>query len=266
MKLFISADIEGVAGIAHWEEANPSNPLYQRFADQMTREVAAVCEGAIAAGATDILVKDGHASGRNIDPALLPEEARVLRGWPRHPYSMMSGLDASFDGVLFVGYHAAAGTDGNPLAHTISSADIAHIRINGEYASEFRMNAYTASMLGVPILFASGDRMLCEEARKLVPGLTAVAVSEGLGSASTSVHPRRAVETLKAEALQALHMDLPSRKLQLPERFQIEVRFKQHARAYSGQFYPGARHLDAHTVGFETPDYLEALRFFFFVL
>ena len=266
MKLFISADIEGVAGIANWEEANPAHALYPRFAEQMSREVAAVCEGAVAAGATDILVKDAHAAGRNLDPSLLPEEARVLRGWPRHPYSMMSGLDASFDGVLFVGYHSAAGTDGNPLAHTISSADIAHIRINGDLASEFRMSAYTAALLGVPVLFASGDRMLCEEARALVPGLATVAVSEGLGNASTSIHPRRAVDTLKAEALRALQGDLPARKLQLPDRFEIEVRFKQHARAYSGQFYPGARRLDAHTVGFEARDYFEALRFFFFVL
>lgn len=266
MKLFISADIEGVAGIAHWEEANSSHPLYPRFADQMTREVAAVCEGAVAAGARDILVKDAHGAGRNLDPSGLPEQARVLRSWPRHPYSMVSGLDASFDGILFVGYHAAAGTGGNPLAHTISSADIAHIRINGELASEFRMNAYTAAMLGVPVLFVSGDRMLCEEARDLVPGLATVAVSEGLGGASTSIHPRLAVSTLRAKALEALQGDLSRGRLPLPDQFRIEVRFKQHPRAYAGQFYPGARQLDAHTVGFETRDYFEALRFFFFVL
>ena len=155
---------------------------------------------------------------------------------------------------------------GTPLAHTISSADIAHIKINGAYASEFRMNAYTATMLGVPILFVSGDRMLCEEARDLVPGLVTVAVSEGLGAASTSIHPRRAVSTLRAEVLKAIQGNQAGGKLQLPDPFQIEVRFKQHPRAYAGQFFPGARQLDAHTIGFETRDYFEALRFFFFVL
>ncbi|MDO4549463.1 MAG: M55 family metallopeptidase, partial [Clostridia bacterium] len=130
MKVFLSADIEGTAGIAHWEETEHGKFLYDHFSRQMTREVAAACEGAIAAGADEILIKDAHDSARNIDPDALPECARIFRGWGREPYSMMAGLDKSFDGVVFTGYHSAAGTDFNPLSHTMNQGILA-IRING---------------------------------------------------------------------------------------------------------------------------------------
>ena len=119
-KLFISADLEGTTGITHWGETEIGGYLYDRFTAQMTREVAAACEGAIGQGLEDILVKDAHDSGRNIDPAKLPEQARIFRAWSRHPYSMMFGLDESFDGVVFTGYHNAAGTNSNPLSHTMN--------------------------------------------------------------------------------------------------------------------------------------------------
>ena len=105
-KLFISADIEGTAGIVNWNETERSVPHdYDYFANQMTREVAAACEGAHDAGVEEIVVKDAHDSARNLNPAKLPEYARVYRGWARHPYSMMFGLDETFDGVVFTGYH-----------------------------------------------------------------------------------------------------------------------------------------------------------------
>lgn len=109
MKLFISADLEGVAGIVNWTEADIESSFSKYFTEQMTKEVNAACEAAIAAGATDILVKDAHSTARNLDPSKLPEQVKILRGWTRDPYSMMAGLDESFDGVLFIGYHAAAG-------------------------------------------------------------------------------------------------------------------------------------------------------------
>ena len=121
-KIFISADIEGTSGIAHWNETERTMPHeYDYFAAQMTREVAAACEGAHAAGAEEILVKDAHDSGRNLNPAKLPEYARVFRGWACHPYSMMFGLDKSFDGVIFTGYHSAAQMNCNPLSHTMNT-------------------------------------------------------------------------------------------------------------------------------------------------
>jgi len=114
-KLYISADIEGSCGIADW----------------------------------NIFVKDAHDSGRNIDPSALPECVRIMRAWTRNPYSMMAGIDESFCGAMFVGYHSASGTNGNPLAHTMST-DTVRVLVNGRVASEFLINAYTAALFGVP--------------------------------------------------------------------------------------------------------------------
>ena len=161
-KLFLSADIEGTCGIADWKETELGEAQGEYFRAEMTKEVAAACEAAIAAGAEDILVKDAHSSGRNIDPSKLPEQARILRSWTRDPQVMMAGLDSSFEGVLFTGYHSPAGSDGNPLAHTMNGGNV-WVKINGVQASEFLINAYTAASLKVPVLFLSGDEALCAE-------------------------------------------------------------------------------------------------------
>ena len=99
-KFYLSADIEGTCGIVCWDETEAGERRYDYFARQMSREVAAACEGLIAAGAEDILVRDAHDSARNVNPELLPEQARIFRNWERHPFSMMSGIDNSFDTLL----------------------------------------------------------------------------------------------------------------------------------------------------------------------
>ncbi len=123
MKVYISADIEGTAGITNWEEAEKPHATYQEFRERMTDEVVAACEGAIEVGAKEILVKDAHDSGRNIIAARLPDCARLIRGWSGHPFSMVQELDESFDALLFVGYHAKAGSDENPLAPHLAPPD-----------------------------------------------------------------------------------------------------------------------------------------------
>ena len=160
-KLFISADLEGTTGITHWGETEIGGYLYNYFTAQMTREVAAACEGAISQGFEDILVKDAHDSGRNIDPSKLPEQARIFRAWSRHPYSMMFGLDDSYEGVVFTGYHNAAGTNSNPLSHTMNTRNN-FVKINGVIASELMINSLTAAYIGVPVFCVCGDKGLCD--------------------------------------------------------------------------------------------------------
>ena len=138
MQIYISADIEGTCGIADWSETERKTmDDYRPFQQQMTREVAAACAGAVAAGAEDILLKDAHDTARNLDPTALPRETRILRGWTGDPLSMMSGLDsAPFGAVLFTGYHAWAACPGNPLSHTMNLGN-EYVAINGVRASEF---------------------------------------------------------------------------------------------------------------------------------
>jgi len=164
MKIYISADMEGLTGIAAWDETSKSKPDYPPFRDEMMKEVIAACEGANLSGSKEILINDAHDAGRNLCFAGLPENVKMIRSSSKHPYCMMQGLDKTFDAALMIGYHSHAGSDRNPLAHTINS-DIAYIKINDIYTSEFLMNAYTAAMLGVPVVFVSGDRGLCESVK-----------------------------------------------------------------------------------------------------
>ena len=120
MKIFISADIEGVNNILSWDETGIDSSEYNYFRKQMTDEVRAACLGAKQAGVTDILVKDAHDWARNLILSDLPEFVKLHRGWEGCPCSMMAGLDQSFDAVIFIGYHSPAGSDGNPLAHTMN--------------------------------------------------------------------------------------------------------------------------------------------------
>lgn len=265
MKVYISADIEGITGTTHWDETEKKHSDYSEFREQMTAEVNAACLGALEAGAEEIWVKDAHDSARNLIAARLPREVMLLRGWSGHPYLMVSGLDASFDALLMVGYHARAGSNSNPLAHSMTTS-ASYIKVNGQYASEFMLNAYTAALERVPVVFVSGDAGLCAEASALVPGLTAVAVKAGSGGATLNLHPERAVEQIRASACQALGSGRAACQVALPEHFAVEIGFKEHTRAYAASFYPGASQKDAHTLSFEADQYFEVLRMISFVL
>ena len=264
-RIFISADIEGVCGIADWKETELADPQSAYFRAQMTREVAAACEAAEAAGATEILVKDAHSTGRNLDPSALPESVKIMRAWARNPLVMMAGLDASFDAALLIGYHSGAGSDGNPLAHTMNGENI-RVLVNGEEASECLINTYTAASLGVPVAVVSGDRQLCERVTALNPNIATVAVNEGLGNAAISIHPKLAVARIRAAVTRALQGDLSACRVALPARFELAIDFRQHFLAYRGSFYPGAKQTGPRTVAFACADWMDALRFLFFVL
>jgi len=265
MKVYISADIEGVTGVTHWDEADRLNSDYSEFREQMTAEVSAACEGALLAGATDIWVKDAHASARNLIAARLPKQTHLIRGWSGHPFSMAQELDESFHAMLMVGYHSRAGSGANPLAHTISG-NIARLTINGSYASELLIHAYTAAYVKVPLVFLSGDHGICEDAAALVPSIATVAVKRGVGDASINIHPQRAVEQIMAQVQSALQEDVSSCRLPLPEQFAVQITYREHAMAHKASFFPGAVLEQAHTIGFESDDYFEVLRLFAFVL
>ena len=266
MNVFLSADIEGTCGITDWAETERSTPYdYNYFKKQMTFEVKAACERAMAAGAEGIFVRDAHDSARNIDHAQLPQEARMMRGWTGDPLSMMSGLDqGEYGAVLFTGYHAWAASGGNPLSHTMNGRN-EYVTLNGVRMSEFLMNAYTAGYYGVPVAFLSGDRALCDFARTLIPNIVTVPVNEGVGGGVISIHPDEAVDRIRSAAKEAVAR-APRCKVPMPDRFESEIRFREHKAAYSKSFYPGASLKEGKTVCFSTDDWYEMLRFYHFVL
>jgi len=265
LKIYITADIEGVTGAAHWDETDHKNADYAAFREQMTAEVAAACEGALNAGATDVWVRDAHWSARNVIAAKLPREVRLVREWSGHPFCMVQELDETFHAALAIGYHARAGSDGSPLAHTMTG-NVIYLKINDQYASEFMVAAYTAGLVGVPVVFLSGDDAICQEAQALIPGLSTVAVKHGVGNATVNIHPHLAVERIRAGVEAALKADVSKCRMPRPDHFSVEMRYRNHADAYHAGFFPGVHVIGPHTVGFEADDYFEVLRFFAFCI
>ena len=266
MKVFLSADMEGTCGIVSWPETERSTPFdYSPMQKQMTREVAAACRGALAAGAEEILVKDAHDSARNLDPAGLPRGIRMNRSWSGDLLSMMSGLDQDkYDAVFFTGYHAWAGCPGNALSHTMNGRNN-RVTVNGVYCSEFLLNSYTAGYFGVPVAMVTGDKALCDFAKELIPAITTVPVNEGRGGGVTSIHPDEAVERIEAAAKEAV-MHAAECIVPMPDNFHMEIDFIKHHVAYSKSFYPGAVLKEDKIVCFDSNDWYEVLRFCHFVL
>jgi len=266
MKVFLSADMEGTCGIVSWPETERNTPFdYTPMQKQMTREVAAACRGALAAGAEEVLVKDAHDSARNIDPTGLPRGIRMNRAWSGDLLSMMTGRNQEkFDAVFFTGYHAWDGCPGNSLSHTMNGRNN-HVILNGTLCSEFLINTYTAGYYGVPVAMVTGDKALCEFAEKLIPAITTVPVNEGRGGCVTSLHPDEAVERIEAAAKNAM-ANAEKCVVPMPEHFHMEIDFVKHHVAYSKHFYTGAYLKEDKIVCFDSDDWYEILRFCHFVL
>ncbi len=264
MKVYISADIEGITGIAHWDETSKSKADYQVFQEQMTNEVVAACEGALNAGATEIFVKDAHDTGRNIIMSQLPEEVKIIRGWSGHPFCMVQELDETFYAVVLIGYHSRAGSDANPLAHSLSTK-IDYININGIFASEFLLHTYAAALVDVPVVFVSGDEELCRDVLALNERIQTLAVNRGIGDSTLSMHPKLTAKKIKEGVETALKENIALCKISLPDHLTMEIRYKDHNKAYRASYYPGVTRTGTHTITFETDNYFEILRMLLFV-
>lgn len=265
-KIFMSVDIEGVCGVTHWDETEKNKSDYEEFRQQLTREVAAACEGALQAGATEIVVRDAHDSARNIIAADLPEQVRLIRGWSGHPYCMMHGVDSSFDAAILLGYHAGGGDMGNPLSHTMTNSCATSISINGSAVTEFYINALIASLEKVPVVFISGDKAVCDEARTKISGVGVCATKEGIGDSTISIHPHRVCHDIRQGVMNVLLTGGNCAPIDIPNAFQIKINYINPALAYKNSFYPGAELKENNVVVFETERLWDLLCFLQFVL
>ena len=265
MKVYISADMEGITGVTHWDEVDHKKPaVYSQFQERMTKEVAAVCDGALEAGAKEIWVKDAHYSGRNILPEYLPKSVKLIRGWSGHPYSMVQELDDSFDGLRMVGYASRAGSGGNPLAHTLSGSKIERMILNNREASEFLLHGTVAAKYSVPLAFLSGDVGLCEEVAKVSPNTHTHATMLGVGDSTISMNPKESRVQIKEKVTASLNRNMTSCIWALPKRFEITIHYLKHAAAYRASYYPGAAVVNDKSVCFADQDYDNIMRFILF--
>ncbi len=258
-KVYISVDIEGCAGITHWDEADKTHPDYPEFRDIMTGETLAAIEGAKAAGATEIWVKDAHETGRNLLIDRLPEDVRVIRSWAGHPFCMVQELDSSFDAVVMIGYHSSSGSEANALAHTLS-LHATELRLNGQRASEYLIHALAAATVGVPVVFVSGDAGLMAEMAQVNRAVHGCAVKEGAGQSTVSMSPAGARAAIRAGVEAALRSDLAACALTLESRYVLEITYSDANLAARHQHFPGAWHIGNRTIRFETDQYLDVLR------
>ena len=180
LKIYISADMEGVVGTVTGEQLGPNGFEYERARRWMTEEVNAAIRGARAAGATEILVSDSHGNGQNLLLDELPADITVIRSWPR-PLAMMAGIDDTFDGAIFVGYHTSTDNSTGVRAHTMSSARLTSVKLNGVPVPETGLNAAIAGHFGVPVIMLTGDDAIAEEATDLLGDLETAVVKKAYG-------------------------------------------------------------------------------------
>ncbi len=232
----------------------------------MTGETNAAIEGALAAGATEITVADGHGNGLSVLPEELNPKARLIRSWPR-PLGMMDGIDRGFDAVLFIGYHASINTPEAILAHTLSSSGFFDVRLNGKHASEALISAASAGQYGVPVVLASGDDQMVAEVRKTIdPGIRGVIVKRAIGYHSAdSVSPETARAMIRSATTEALKSMGSLHPFVLATPVTVEITFKNMANAELFSYLPSVERVDGATIRFTGKDMVQARKFLSFV-
>src|SRR3984885_7951197 len=203
MKVFLSSDMEGTAGVVDWAQCAGDGPEASGGRRLLLAEVNAAIEGALAGGASEIVVNDSHSTMRNLPPDALAGQASYISG-SHKPLYMMQGLDSSFGAVLFVSYHGAIGASAG-LSHTYNPRAVIEARLGGVVTGEAGINALVAAHYGVPVVLVTGDRCACEETAALIPGVHAAVVKEHVSRlAAHSLHPARACALIREVAEKAV--------------------------------------------------------------
>ncbi|MFC2165878.1 M55 family metallopeptidase [Acidobacteriota bacterium] len=261
LKVFISVDMEGVCGVIHWEDVSRNGLDYGLFRKLMTEETNAAIEGAIAAGATEILVRDSHGSARNLLPDLLHPEAYLIRDWSGGPLSMMLGIDKTFDAVIFIGYHARANTPDATLDHTYSGSTY-DVVLNGRHMPEAGLNAFIAGSFGVPIAMVAGDLAICKQAQELFGDVVTAPVKEGIGNAAKMMHPSKARELIKVKTIEALKRVRDFKPFAFPPPYILEITFKDEKKTNEAASVRGAKRVSPTKISFTSDDPMEIMKFF----
>ena len=266
LKVYISADMEGLTGAVTGDQLGPGGFEYEAFRAVMTDEVLAAIEGARAAGATEILISDSHGNGQNLLLDRLPNDVMVVRSWPR-PLMMMEGIDETFDAVLFIGYHSSTTNPEGVRAHTMSSANLAAVKLNGTAVPEAGLNAAIAGHFGVPVVMISGDDAIIAEARALLGDIEGAVVKRAISfHAATTLTPAagRAIIREKVEA--ALRRVDEFEPYVLGTPVTLDLTYKNYRPAQVAALMPGIDRLDAHSIRYVGTDIIEIAHVLEFLL
>jgi D-amino peptidase len=261
VKVYISADMEGIGGVVSGEQLGTSGFEYQRFREFMTEEVLAAIRGARAAGATEFLVSDSHGNGQNLLIEKLPEDVSVVRSWPR-PLGMVEGIDQTFDCALFVGYHTSTSNPAGVRAHTFSSATLTDVRLNAVSVSEAGFNAAVAGHFGVPVAMITGDDAIVAEARKYIGDIEGAVVKHALSFHSArTLTPAAAQRLIEETARKAVERRASFRPFRLDGKVTLDVSFKNYRQAEMLAYLPIVARTDSHSIRFVGDDMISISKF-----
>jgi D-amino peptidase len=262
VKVFISFDMEGVAGIVDWAQCRAPGQPYEEGRRLLLGEVNAAIDGALAGGATEIVCNDSHGTMNNVDPAELHGRAVYVAG--RHkPLYMMEGMDASVDAVFFVGYHGSISGASSVLSHTYNPSVISRVALNGVECGESGINALVALACGAPVALITGDQQTITEGDPFFKEAERVVVKESITRfAATQIHPLDAREAIAAAASRAAGRaaTVPLPEISLPARLDVDTQTADMAAVAS--WVKGAERTGTRRVAIEGTDPLDVYRSF----
>ncbi len=264
LRILIAADMEGISGVTNWNQVTPGHPEYERFRRIMTADVSAAVKGAIQTGADDVVVTDGHDNGSNILIEELDPRARLNTGSPA-PLSMVQGVDNGVTAVMFVGYHARAGSPNAILDHTWASK-VNGLWINGTPTGEIALNAAVCGHFKVPVIMMSGDQTATNEAMDLIPGLEVAVVKQAHGRMNAECLPLEAahqkIREAAARAISRLRVDMAPEPFKFETPIKVTIEFHTSIMADRAGLLPDAVRLEGKRIEYTTDDITKAYRFF----
>jgi len=258
LKVLISVDMEGVAGVVTAEQLGPTGFEYARFREFMTAETLAAVQAARTAGATEIIIADAHGNGQNLLIERLPSDVRLIRSWPRK-LGMVAGVDDNVDALIFIGYHAGTNNTTGVRAHTFSSANLTRVAVNGVNVTEGSWNAAIAGQFNVPVVMMSGDDAAIAEVRKAIGNVEAAETKRALGfHAASTITPEASARLIADRVRAAFARRAEFKPYRISGPITVDVSFKNYLPAEVLAYLPIFERVDAHSIRFRAKDMVEA--------
>jgi D-amino peptidase len=265
LKVYISVDMEGIAGVVTGHQLGTGGFEYARFREFTTQETLAAVRGAKSAGATEIVVSDSHGNGENLLFEKFPKEVRIIRSWPRK-LSMMAGIDTTFDAVIFIGYHASTHNTSGVRAHTFSSGSFTRVALNDQPVTEGAFNAAIAGHFGVPVVMMAGDDAAIKEVRSLVGDIEAAETKKSLGfHSANTITPEASCELIEKKVRLALDRVGDFKPYVIDRPVLLEVGFKNYLPVEVLSYLRGIERVDSHRIRYRCQDMLEVSDFMNFL-
>src|SRR4030095_1905927 len=265
LKIYMSDYMEGVFGVVTNEQLGPQGFEYQRFREFMTNEVNAAIEGAFAGGATQVVVSDSHGNGQNLLIEKLNRDVLLVRSWPR-PLMMMQGIDESFAGVIFIGYHSSTTSMEGLRPHPISSARLADVKLNDLSVSEAGLNAAIAGHFNVPVIMISGDNIVVKEPTALLGNIEGAVVKWASGfHSATTMMPEPSYNLIREKDQKAVQRIKDFKPYKVTAPVKLEVRFKNYRPSEVLSYLSIVQRTDSHSIRFVGKDMIEVSKFLEFI-